>query len=29
VAAPITERRNQYNDRIEIMMKPYQDGACV
>lgn len=29
VAAPVTERRNQYNDRIEIMMKPFQDGACV
>lgn len=29
VAAPVTERRNQYNDRIEILMKPFQDGACV
>ena len=29
VATPVTERRNQYNDRIEILMKPYQDGACV
>jgi outer membrane protein OmpA-like peptidoglycan-associated protein len=29
VASPVTERRNQYNSRIEIMMKPFQDGACV
>jgi outer membrane protein OmpA-like peptidoglycan-associated protein len=29
VAAPVTDRRNQFNDRIEIMMKPFQDGACV
>jgi outer membrane protein OmpA-like peptidoglycan-associated protein len=29
VASPVTERRKQYNDRVEILMKPYQDGACV
>lgn len=29
VASPVTERRNQHNSRIEIMMKPFQDGACV
>jgi outer membrane protein OmpA-like peptidoglycan-associated protein len=29
IAAPVSERRNQYNDRIEVLMKPYQDGACV
>lgn len=29
VAAPVSERRQQYNDRIEILMKPFQDGACV
>ena len=29
VATPVTERRNQYNERIEIMMTPFQDGACV
>ena len=29
VAAPVTQRRNQFNDRIEIMLKPFQDGACV
>jgi len=29
VAAPVSDRRNQYNDRVEILMKPFQDGACV
>lgn len=29
VAAPVTDRQNQYNDRIEVMIMPFQDGACV
>lgn len=29
VAAPVSERRNQFNNRIEVLIKPIQDGACV
>lgn len=28
IAVPVSERRNQYNDRIEILMKPFEDNAC-
>lgn len=29
VATPVSERRNQFNNRIEVLIKPIQDGACV
>lgn len=29
VTPPVTDRRDQFNDRIEIMIKPKQDGACT
>lgn len=29
IAVPLTQRKDQYNNRIEIMLKPFQDGACV
>ena len=28
IAAPVTERRNQHNDRVEIFMMPIKDNAC-
>lgn len=29
IAAPVTDRRDQVNDRVEILVKPMQDGACT
>lgn len=29
IALPATERQDQHNNRMEIMIKPVQDGACT